>query len=46
METRSSSRCGRSHFKLNGLPADEFPTLAEVDFYAGLAVTGKDAATG
>ncbi|KPJ84493.1 MAG: hypothetical protein AMS19_00480 [Gemmatimonas sp. SG8_23] len=35
-------RCGRSHFKLNGLPADEFPTLAEVDFSEGVTVTGKD----
>jgi len=35
-------KCGRSHFKLNGLPAEEFPTLAEVDFSKGLAVTGKD----
>jgi DNA polymerase-3 subunit beta len=35
-------KCGRSHFKLNGLPADEFPTLAEVDFSEGLSVTGKD----
>ncbi len=35
-------QCGRSHFKLNGLPADEFPTLAEVDFSEGLTVTGKD----
>ena len=35
-------KCGRSHFKLNGLPADEFPTLAEVDFSSGVAVTGKD----
>jgi DNA polymerase-3 subunit beta len=34
--------CGRSRFKLNGLPADEFPTLAEVDFSAGLGVSGKD----
>ena len=34
--------CGRSNFKLNGLPAEEFPTLAEVDFEAGLAVSGKD----
>ena len=34
-------KCGRSHFKLNGLPADEFPTLAEVDFSEGVAVTGK-----
>ncbi len=35
-------KCGRSQFKLNGLPADEFPTLAEVDFSGGLTVTGKD----
>ena len=35
-------RCGPSHFKLNGLPADEFPKLAEVDFSDGLSVTGKD----
>jgi DNA polymerase III subunit beta len=35
-------RCGRSHFKLNGLPAEEFPKLAEVDFSTGLNVTGKD----
>jgi DNA polymerase-3 subunit beta len=34
--------CGRSHFKLNGLPADEFPTLAEVDFSEGVTVSGKD----
>ena len=25
-------KCGKSHFKLNGLPSDEFPTLPEVDF--------------
>ena len=35
-------KCGHSHFKLNGLPADEFPTLAEVDFSEGVSVTGKD----
>jgi DNA polymerase-3 subunit beta len=35
-------KCGRSHFKLNGLPAEEFPSLAEVDFSSGLAVTGKN----
>jgi DNA polymerase-3 subunit beta len=34
--------CGRSRFKLNGLPADEFPTLAEVDFSSGLGVSGKE----
>jgi len=35
-------KCGRSHFKLNGLPADEFPTLPEVDFSEAWSVTGKD----
>jgi DNA polymerase-3 subunit beta len=35
-------KCGRSHFKLNGLPADEFPTIAEVDFSDGLTVSGKE----
>ncbi|HBD97382.1 MAG TPA: DNA polymerase III subunit beta [Gemmatimonadetes bacterium] len=35
-------KCGRSNFKLNGLPADEFPSLAEVDFSEGWTVTGKD----
>ena len=35
-------KCGRSHFKLNGLPAEEFPTIAEVDFSTGLTVGGKD----
>lgn len=35
-------KCGRSHFKLNGLPADEFPTLTEVDFSGGLTVTGAN----
>ena len=35
-------KCGRSHFKLNGLPAEEFPTLPEVDFSEGRTVTGKD----
>ena len=34
--------CGASRFKLNGLPADEFPTLAEVDFSEGITVTGED----
>jgi DNA polymerase-3 subunit beta len=41
-EEQIELRCGRSHFKLNGLPADEFPTLAEVDFSEGITVTGKD----
>jgi DNA polymerase-3 subunit beta len=35
-------KCGKSHFKLNGLPADEFPTLTEVDFSSGLTVTGTN----
>jgi DNA polymerase-3 subunit beta len=35
-------KCGKSHFKLNGLPADEFPTLTEVDFGTGLTVTGTN----
>ncbi len=34
--------CGRSRFKLNGLPADEFPTLPEVSFEDGWKVKGKD----
>ena len=35
-------KCGRSHFKLNGLPSDEFPTLPEVDFSDGWRVKGSD----
>lgn len=35
-------RCGRSHFKLNGLASEEFPTLPEVDFDEGWSVNGKD----
>lgn len=35
-------KCGRSHFKLNGLPAEEFPTLAEIDFSEGWEVEGKN----
>jgi len=30
--------CGRSRFKLNGLPADEFPGLPDVDFEEGWSV--------
>ena len=33
-------RCGKSHFKLNGLPSDAFPTLPEVDFESGWSVKG------
>jgi len=35
-------RCGRSQFKLNGLPADEFPALPAIDFDAGWSVRGSD----
>lgn len=35
-------KCGRSHFKLNGLPAEEFPSLAEIDFSDGWTVAGRD----
>ncbi len=34
--------CGRSHFKLNGLPAADFPALPEVPFDGGWTATGKD----
>ncbi len=35
-------RCGRSHFKFNGLPAEEFPSLAEIGFEDAWTVKGKD----
>lgn len=35
-------KCGRSHFKFNGLPAEEFPSLPEIHFDDGWSVTGKD----
>lgn len=35
-------RCGRSAFKLNGLPSEEFPNLPSVDFEKGWSVTGND----
>ena len=35
-------RCGKSHFKLNGLPADEFPALPAVDFEGGWTARGTD----
>lgn len=35
-------RCGRSHFKFNGLPADEFPALPQIHFEDGWTVNGKD----
>ena len=34
--------CGRSQFKLNGLPAADFPSLPEVPFDGGWTTTGKD----
>ncbi len=34
-------RCGRSSFKLNGLSAEEFPNLPEVDFGQGWSITGR-----
>lgn len=34
--------CGRSNFKLNGLPADEFPSLPAVDFESAVSVAGDD----
>ena len=35
-------KCGRSQFKFNGLPADEFPALPVVEFASGWMVRGKD----
>jgi len=35
-------RCGRSRFKLNGLPSDDFPQLPQVDFGSGWSAAGKD----
>jgi len=35
-------KCGRSHFKFNGLPAEEFPSLAEIAFDDAWTVKGKD----
>jgi DNA polymerase-3 subunit beta len=34
--------CGRSRFKLNGLPSDEFPTLPDVPFDGGWQARGQD----
>ncbi len=34
-------RCGRSHFKLNGLPSEDFPTLPAVSFESGWQATGE-----
>jgi DNA polymerase III subunit beta len=35
-------RCGRSHFKLNGLPAEDFPALPSVSFEGGWTASGKE----
>ncbi len=35
-------RCGRSAFKLNGLPAEEFPSLPGIEFGEGWSITGKE----
>jgi len=40
--TQIELKSGKGHFKLNGLPADEFPSLPEVDFEGGWSVTGTD----
>ncbi len=34
-------QCGWSHFKLNGLPKEEFPSLPEVEFEDAWQITGK-----
>ncbi len=34
--------CGRSRFKLNGLPSEDFPALPDVPFEGGWAAAGKD----
>ncbi len=40
--TQIELKSGKGHFKLNGLPADEFPSLPEVDFEGAWSVTGTD----
>jgi len=48
MVTRSDQielSCGRSRFKLNGLPADEFPSLPSVNFETGISIGGKEVQT-
>ena len=35
-------RCGRSAFKLNGLPSEEFPSLPGINFSEGWSITGKE----
>lgn len=35
-------RCGRSVFKLNGLPSEEFPSLPSINFEEGWSITGGE----
>ena len=41
-EQRVTIECGRSRFKLLGLPREEFPAFPAVDFSGGWKVTAKD----
>lgn len=34
--------CGKSRFKLNGLPAEDFPRLPDIPFDSGWSTSGKD----
>ncbi len=34
--------CGRSHFRLNGLPPADYPTLPEIPFEGGWEASGSD----
>ena len=34
-------RCGRSHFKLNGLPTSDFPALPDISFNDGWSASGR-----
>jgi DNA polymerase III subunit beta len=45
ISTRSDQieiRCGKSRFKLNGLPAEDFPKLPSIGFDGGWTAAGKD----
>lgn len=35
-------RCGRSQFRLHGIPSEDFPSLPTLDFQQGWKVIGKD----
>src|SRR6266478_6432343 len=41
-EQRMSLECGRSHFKILGLPKDEFPTLPALKFARNARVGSRD----